>query len=322
MLSTIGRVAIRRATTGANSQSTRRVLLSGWHLHRIDTSKNTDVSSFAQFAFLARKYATASKTTQTKAPRANKAAAKPTQKPKVKLAKGKKSATKKTKKKKVVKKVAKNPVKKKVKKALTPEQALNKDIKELKVQALNPPKPKPSTAWLVVCDEVRSQDPHTIGTASMKNASARYKSLTNNEIAEYNRIASQNKVTNNIAFKQWIESHTPDEIRLANNARTQLKRKTSKKPGAKSLAWPLLHDDRIPKHAKTPWLLFSVERWASGDLAHVPMLEAQKIISKEWQGLSGAEKKKYLDQSQSERTRYVAEYKTVFKRDAPYAKPA
>ena len=181
MLSTIGRAAIRRVGAGANASSTNRVLQSGWHLQRLDTSKGSDNATHAQFLLLARQYATASKTTQTSKPRAR-VSTKPGPKPKSKLKRAPKAPAKKAPKKKVAKKVVKKKVKAIKKKVVTPEQRTRQKIRELKKVALSPPTRKAETAWMVVLDEARATAAPGENRTVMKTASAKYKSLLAEEL--------------------------------------------------------------------------------------------------------------------------------------------
>jgi len=181
MLSTIGRAAIRRVGAGANASSTNRVLQSGWHLQRLDRSQNAENAFHANFVPLARQYVTASKTTQTKKPRA-KAASNSGPKPKSKLKRAPKAPAKKAPKKKVAKKVVKKKAKVVKKKVLTPEQQTRQKIRELKKVALSAPTRKPETAWMVMLDETRSGAAPGESQTVMKTASAKYKSLSPEEL--------------------------------------------------------------------------------------------------------------------------------------------
>jgi len=137
-------------------------------------------------------YATATKTTQTPAPKKTSAA---------------KAKTTKATPKKATKKPAKKPVKKKVKKAvakkpkaksktkpkkkvLTVEQQKRAEIRELKKTALSPPKGSPSNAWTVLwVDLVKQRRAETSVKEIGLEASAKYKSLTPAELEVYQCIA-------------------------------------------------------------------------------------------------------------------------------------
>jgi hypothetical protein len=95
-------------------------------------------------------------------------------------------------------------------------------------------------------------------------------------------------LANEAAYKAWVESHTPDEIRAANLARLSLKRKVGKKGSGK---YTPIEDPRIPKRPRGALAVFTKERWASGDLKGIPLVVATKSLKNEWSTLSAAEKK-------------------------------
>jgi hypothetical protein len=99
-----------------------------------------------------------------------------------------------------------------------------------------------------------------------------------------NQKANQNKHDNEVAYKAFIQSFTPTQIRLANNARRLLKKKTQK-------AWPLLVDERQPARPNSVFVYFMKSRHASGDMKGIPVAEALPLIAKEYQALSPSEKK-------------------------------
>lgn len=308
MLSNIGRAAVRRVSAGASCQSTARVLQSLWHLQCAGKSNNADSpSNLRQCSFSVRRsYATAAK------PKATSSTTEA--KPKTKKTAPKKPAKKAMKKKVAVKPKPKAKPKKKV---ITEEQKQRAELKALKVTALTPPKGKPATAWAVLLTDMMKN--HTSGDKRVASASAeaaaRYKSLTTEELEQYNHTANHNKMENEVAYKKWIDSHTPEEIRLANNARNLLKKKAKINGSAK---FALLEDPRIPKRTATPYALFSAERWKSGDFKGIKIPDAAQLISKEWKELSPSQRKSYEDQSAADSHRYVQEYKTVFGRDPKF----
>ena len=86
-------------------------------------------------------------------------------------------------------------------------------------------------------------------------------------------------------YKQWVESHTPEQIRVANLARTQLR---TKDPLHK---WRAIHDDRIPKRPSSPMFFFCKERYASGDLKGIALVDNARLLAREWAALSPSDKK-------------------------------
>lgn len=100
--------------------------------------------------------------------------------------------------------------------------------------------------------------------------------------------AEENKLQNAAIHKAWVESHTVDEIRAANNARHLLKRKFNyPKSGARV---KLIKDDRLPRRITPAWPYYVKARWASGDLGNMTAVEASRAISVEWKKMSDAEK--------------------------------
>jgi hypothetical protein len=102
----------------------------------------------------------------------------------------------------------------------------------------------------------------------------------------YAEKAVENKTLNAIAVKNWIESHTPEQIRAANMARITLKRKLKKKA-----ATAKLHDDRMPKRSSSAQAHFFKDRYHSGDFAGVKAVEAMKVIVNEFKALPATERK-------------------------------
>jgi len=106
-----------------------------------------------------------------------------------------------------------------------------------------------------------------------------------NKLQAYNHTANQNKAANKLALKKWVESHTPDQIRVANNARKQLKRKLTARK------YPLIPDDRAPKHPTNAMIYYMKEKHASGDLKGLKISETANLLSQEWKNLSASERK-------------------------------
>ena len=104
----------------------------------------------------------------------------------------------------------------------------------------------------------------------------------------YNHTANQNKAANVVALKEWIESHTPEQINAANNARVQLKKKLQLKNTHK---YAHLQDPRIPKKPFHARLHFVQDRFATGDFKGVKVPDANSLITKEWHELPAGEKK-------------------------------
>jgi len=108
----------------------------------------------------------------------------------------------------------------------------------------------------------------------------------------YNHLANERTAAQRAEFNAWIRSHTPEQIRIANNARMNLKRRLAAGQPVKILSRNLrkLDDDRQVKRPLTGFLRFSLERVASGDFTSIALGEKAKLIGEEWKALSAAEK--------------------------------
>ncbi|QDS74335.1 hypothetical protein FKW77_004505 [Venturia effusa] len=265
---------------------------------------------------------------RAKTPAKKKTAAKPAAKTKSKAksktkapaAKKKAPARKAVKKKKVVAK-PKKKVPSEAQKLKASNAKAKAEITNLKKTALIGTAPKflPDSAWTVFVAEKAT------GSSSardrMKDASAEYKALSAPELEHYNHIANQNKTANEKAYSAWVNSHTPEQIRVANAARNLLKRRLaagaySTRKGMKGLI-KKIKDERQPKRPMSAYLAFSMDRRASGDFKNITLLESAKLITDEWKALSPAETKKYTDLQEANKARYAREYQTIYGHPAP-----
>lgn len=89
---------------------------------------------------------------------------------------------------------------------------------------------------------------------------------------------------NQAAYNAWLTEHTPNDIRKANNARNHLKRL-----GVKGYTVHI-KDDRLVKRPVSTLLLFSKDRHATGDFKGVKVVDAAKLIAREWRELPANEK--------------------------------
>ncbi|ESZ96413.1 hypothetical protein SBOR_3145 [Sclerotinia borealis F-4128] len=340
MLSNIGRAAIKRI--GGSHLSTDRFLATIWQLQRVEHGESTLKAPSA--SFLARRfYATVVKVIQAKPTTAKKPATKtaPAKKPVAKKSAAAKPATKAAKKpvKKPVKKLVKKPVKKLFKKPvkkvkakakpkkkvakkviLTDSQKLRNKLRILRVRALLSeglalPKGKSENAFQVLFQE------KAIGTGDVtrtaKEVAAQYKSASPAELERLNRIANENKAANAIVYKNWVKSHTPDVIRLANIARRHI-RKLIKKPATPRF----IRDDRTVKGPSPAIATYVRDRYATGEYVGIKASESLKQIALEYKELSPEQRKPYTDGAAADSARYMQEYKTVYKRDSAVARKA
>ena len=106
----------------------------------------------------------------------------------------------------------------------------------------------------------------------------------NESVQHYNHLAVQETERKAAERKAFIESHTVEQIRDANNARARLNRK-----GVYKSKLAKLKDPREPISIG-PYALFTRERWASGDMKGIEVVQAAKLIGQEWRALSADEK--------------------------------
>jgi len=106
-----------------------------------------------------------------------------------------------------------------------------------------------------------------------------------------NHRANENIAHNRLAYKRWVETHTPDQIRQANSARVSLRRKQKQANGKSTKGLRKIHDARIVSGRKSAYNTFTKDRWASGDLKGIAIIEAARLLSREWKALTPAERK-------------------------------
>ncbi|KIW12978.1 hypothetical protein PV08_08165 [Exophiala spinifera] len=258
-----------------------------------------DWSDLTLFYKDARTYATATK--------------KPAGKPKAhvgRAAAGKKKATPKKKAtKKPKKKAVKKPKAKKAPSKTALAQQARKALSDLRAAALlEEPKQLPSTAFSVILVEEAKKSKAFAGSATA--ASEKYRNLSSEEREQYNHQANQNKQQNTIAYKNWVQSYTPLQIKQANNARHQLTKKA--KAAGKKTKYPTIQDDRAVKAPRNAYTFFFTDRHLSGDMSGMSVGESGKLLGREWKNLSAAEKKPYNDKADADRARYVEECRSVY----------
>lgn len=259
----------------------------------------------------ARSYATE---TVKKAVKAKAAAGEPvtrtatTKKPAAKKAtKTKKAAPKKAKKKKAA---PKKPARK-TKKQLTDAEKESKVIASLRKLALKEPTTRSNlSAFQVYISE------KTRGTSDVKliDATKQWKDVSpaEHEVSstmsyckhfplnfsqKYNHLAAERNEARAAEYKAWVESHTPEEIRIANNARRQLKKKLIARKAAADSAYKHapsntrpIEDTRQVKRARQAWTFFVLERAPSSDFKGIANTERLKLISEEFKALNASEK--------------------------------
>ncbi|OAQ81624.1 HMG box protein [Purpureocillium lilacinum] len=211
------------------------------------------------------------------------------------------AGTKTTKKKKTATKTAKKAApkkpKKKAKKVLTPEEKEKAEIKELKNMALlKGPSLLPETLWSVyVADNLPSGQGKL--TDKIKEVASRFSGLSEYEKDRLRSTAQSNQTANKQTRQQWIESYPPEAVYMANVARRRLARRLDK-----SRVY-LIHDDRLPKRAGTPYTLFVKSRFRGASASGGSGASAQdtfRAMSAEWKSMSEADKKPFQDMARDE----------------------
>ncbi|OJD24066.1 hypothetical protein ACJ73_04572 [Blastomyces percursus] len=208
---------------------------------------------------------------------------------------------------------AKKPTKAEVKaapkrKQLTEKQkeALQKkkareEIADLKATALDPPKGLPETAYILL------QQQHK----QFSGISEAYRNLDPAERQRLDEIAELNRAANKAALRDWVNMHTPLQIKEANAARRKLRRLLNKKRGFMEIA-----DERQPKRPANAYMHFVKEVSASGD---VSTPDRMKKSAKLWRALSEIEKKKYQKMALEEKDQYMHQYKSLYGVEHPSA---
>lgn len=110
----------------------------------------------------------------------------------------------------------------------------------------------------------------------------------NSLLQHYNHLGHQATDAAKADYKRFVESHTPEQIQLANRARHQLRRKLNVKGTSK---YSQIKDERAVKRPASSFIQFSINRQASGDFRNIPVAERAKLIGQEWKALSESEKK-------------------------------
>ncbi|QKX56084.1 uncharacterized protein TRUGW13939_03184 [Talaromyces rugulosus] len=257
----------------------------------------------------ARCYATAaaeSKTGKTTAGRPKKTgtAAKKPAKPKAKKAKKPK--------KKVVKPKAKPTEEQLAKKKATREkQKLKDDFQKTKAESLVETEPKTTMShpWPLFVKK-RLQGSKGVITSQLSTISAEYKNLPSSEREELSRELEKYNQESIRAYDEWVNSHTPLQIKNANIARRRLAALTADKKTSIKLSQ--IKDERQVKRPRTTFILFFKDRINSGDFKHLTSTEMSSQATSEYNALSAPEKEKYTKLAEQDLERYRRESKEVY----------
>ncbi|KZM22809.1 uncharacterized protein EKO05_0001477 [Ascochyta rabiei] len=217
-----------------------------------------------------------------------------------------KAAPKKAKKKAAPKKPA---TKRAPKKVLTPEEKEKLVIRKLRLLALKEPVSNyPVTAFNIYISEAL-KGTGTGATAALSSKAATWKNVTPAEHERYNHLAAERNESNAAAYKAWIETHTPDQIRIANNARAQLRKKlagTLKSNAKPSHTRPLMDERRVLR-PRSSWTFFFAERSQSSDFTGIRITDRTNLLAAEWKALDANERKKYEDKAAADKQRWTRE---------------
>ncbi|KLJ07333.1 hypothetical protein EMPG_17187 [Blastomyces silverae] len=188
----------------------------------------------------------------------------------------------------------------KQKEALQKKKA-REEIANLKAAALDPPKGLPETAYILL------QQQHK----QFAGISEAYRNLDPAERQRLDEIAESNRAANKAAFHDWVNRHTPLQIKEANAARRKLRRLLNKNRGFMEIA-----DDRQPKRPANAYMHFVKEVSASGD---VSTTDRMKKSAELWRALSQSEKEKYQRMALEEKDQYMHRYKSLYGVEHPSA---
>ncbi|TLS29470.1 hypothetical protein PpBr36_00185 [Pyricularia pennisetigena] len=148
--------------------------------------------------------------------------------------------------------------------------------------------------------------PRTPGTTTkFREMHAAFKNLSPAELQEYEEIAAKNKLANEVAYKAWVQSHTPAQIKAANKARSRLARVFKMKSVKKTLLARGIKDHRIPIAPLTAYMIFVQSKMKAASVTSPT--DARQNISEaasEWKNLSATERKVYEDIAQAEKVKY------------------
>lgn len=168
------------------------------------------------------------------------------------------------------------------------------DIKLLKAQALTPPRYRPVNPWaLYIKENTAGKSGNGPATGHTKALAQDFKNLSSREREHLNHLVTEHNAKSLREFQEWLNTHTPAQIKDANHARTRL-RKLVAEP-KKTHQFAPIKDARLLKRPTSTYIQYHMERLASGDFRNVSTTQAAKDISTEFKALSASEKKVSLE---------------------------
>ncbi|KAI4735468.1 hypothetical protein E4T50_14017 [Aureobasidium sp. EXF-12298] len=188
------------------------------------------------------------------------------------------------------------------------------EIKLLKAQALAPPSYRQLNIWSVYVKE-KSTAKTDIGRVSeyIKVLAQEFKNIDSREREHYNHLVNEHNAKSLREFQEWLNAHTPAQIKEANAARRRLRKQLADKKSQ----YAAIKDERSVKQPSSAYFQYHRERVASGDFRGVNTATASKDIAAEYKALSASEKKTYDDLSAKDVERYRKEHLEVYGYESP-----
>lgn len=169
------------------------------------------------------------------------------------------------------------------------------DIKLLKAQALTPPKYRPVNPWSVyVKENIAGKSGNGPSSGHMKTLAQDFKNISSREREHLNHLVTEHNAKSLREFQEWLNAHTPAQIKDANQARARLRKLVPEGP-KKTLQFAPIKDARLLKRPSGTYLQYHMERLESGDFRNVSFTDVSKDIATEFKALSASEKKVSLD---------------------------
>jgi hypothetical protein len=188
------------------------------------------------------------------------------------------------------------------KKPLTPEAKNLNERRSLKRALIKSPDFYPTRPWNIFCSQEMVGQTGIKVTDSIKDLSAKYKSLDAAELEKLKAIGEKNKIANKAAHRTWVEQHSIADVKAHNLARNRLAKKFNFHTNVHAM-----DDHRVPKRPSGSFGYYTTTRWASGELAGIPIPEASKRMSSEWNAMSDAQKQPYIDHAEAAHAQWLKE---------------
>jgi hypothetical protein len=162
------------------------------------------------------------------------------------------------------------------------------DVKILQAQALSPPKYRQLNIWSVYIKE-NTTAKKDMGPVSqfIKQLANDFKDLSSREKEHYNHLVNEYNAKSLREFQEWLNAHTPTQIKEANAVRSRLR----KLHAVKKRKYAPIKDDRLVKRPSSSFFQYHKERYNSGDFRGVSTLDASRDIAAEYRALSASERK-------------------------------